>query len=210
VESAAISQEIERLESEVSSLRERMQQDNSSFSTLEQQIAELRERLSQTEGTLRMQELRLAEKQVALAEAQRLERLDAFEDDLRRFREAGGHLSGTVQAFLDELEAYDAEAISLRKLLDDMRDAFGDDERVTKVAATLTEEGLDESWRAVVEATQWRIVEPQKAEEVGEEKVEQAAPENGKDISEDLQKRAEEGRSEEGRASRILDYFSKS
>ena len=202
------------LESELSSLRERMQKDNSSFSTLEEQIADLRERLSQTEDTLRMQELRLAEKHVALAEAQRLERLDAFEGDLRRFREARGHLSETVQAFLDELEAYDAEAIGLRKLLDEMRDAFGDDERVTKVAATLAEEGgeLNESWRAMVEATKWRIVEPPKAEEVEEEEVEEAASENGKDLSEDLQKRAEEGRSEEGRAgaARILDYFSKS
>jgi len=205
VESAAISREILELEGELSSLRARLDEDNSSFTTLEQQIAQLRESLTQAQDTVRMHELRLAEKQVALAEAQRLERLDSYEEDLGRYREARDRVATAAKTFLAELDGYDGEVINLRKLLEEMRAKFGPDERVGKVEAALGEEQekLNGSWEAVVEATKWRIAEPAK-EEVDE--AEPPAESNGDELSDDLQKAA----AQEGRTSRILEYFNKS
>jgi predicted nucleic acid-binding Zn-ribbon protein len=213
VESAAIAREIAELERELSSLRSRVEEDNSSFTTLEQQIAQLRESLTQTQDTMRMQELRLAEKQVALADAQRLERLDSYEQDLGSYRDARGRVSEAASAFLAELETYDGEVINLRKLLDEMRAAFGSDERVAEVETALDEEAqeLNDSWKAVVNASQWRIAEPTHTEE-DEDEAPAEATSNGSDLSGDLQKRAEDGqkRSPEDRTSRILEYFNKS
>jgi chromosome segregation ATPase len=199
VESAAISKEIEQLENELSSLRTRVDEDNSSFSTLEKQITALKQRLSETQEAVRTREAHLAEKRAELSKAEHLERLQAYAADLAAYREARARVGKAVDTFLAELEGYDGEAVKLRKLRDEMRDAFGDDERVAEVEAALNDEGdeLNSAWKAVVGAAEWRIREAAKAE--GAEK------ESGGDLADDLQKRTEEGR-----ASRILEYFSKS
>ena len=205
MESGAIAREIEELERELSSLRARVDEDNSSFTTLEQQIAQLRESLTQTQDTVRMHELRLAEKQVALSEAQRLERLDSYDEDVGRYREARDRVAEAAKTFVAELDAYDGEVINLRKLLEEMRAAFGTDERVAKVEAALAEEKekLNGSWESVVEAAKWRIAEPVE-EEVDD--AEPVAASNGDDLWGDLQRTA----AQEGRTSRILEYFNKS
>jgi chromosome segregation ATPase len=201
VESAAISKDIERLEGELADLRARVEEDNSSFSALEGQIAALKRRLGENQDAVRTQEAQLADKRAELAEAQHLERLEAFEGDIARFHNARGRVRKAVDTFLAELEHYDGEAVKLRKLNDQMRDAFGDDERVEQVEATLKGEGneLNETWKAVVGAAEWRI------HEAGQED-EEAAKEDG-DLADDLKKRTEENRASR---SRILDYFSKS
>ena len=208
--SAAIAREIEELERELSTLRSRVEHDNSSFTTLEQQIAQLRQNLTQTQDTLRMHELKLAEKHVALAEAQRLERLDSYEEDLDRYREARDRVVEAAQTFVAELDTYDGEVVNLRKLLEEMRAKFGADERVAKVEVALGEEKekLNSSWEAVLGAAKWRIAEPAPKAEAEKEP---AAASNGDDLSADLQKRAEEGQKkpDEGRTSRILEYFNK-
>ena len=70
MESAAISKEIEDLESQLSSLRTRVDEDNSSFSALEQQIAALQDRLTEAEDAVRAHEAQLAEKRAELSQAQ--------------------------------------------------------------------------------------------------------------------------------------------
>ena len=69
-------------------------------------------------------------------------------------------------------------------------------------------EKLNGSWEAVLGAAKWRVAEPATKAEA-EEKP--AAASNGDDLSADLQKRAEEGQNkpDEGRTSRILEYFNK-
>lgn len=200
MESAAISKDIEQLEGELASLRARVEEDNSSFSALEGQIAALKQRLSETQDAVRTQESHLAEKRAELSKAQHLERLEAFEKDLASFREARARVGKAAGAFLAEVEQYDGEAVRLRKLSGEMRDAFGDDERVAQVEAVLNDEGheLNDAWKAVVGAAQWRIHEEPKDEETGKD--------DG-DLADDLQKRTEESRASR---SRILDYFSKS
>jgi chromosome segregation ATPase len=200
VESAAISKDIERLEGELADLRARVEEDNSSFSALEGQIAALKRRLGETQDAVRTHEAHLTEKRAELSKAQHLERLEAFEGDIARFRDTRARVRKAVDSFLSELEQYDGEAVKLRQLSGEMRDAFGDDERVARLEATLNDEGdeLNDAWKAVVGAAEWRIHEEAEPEE-GEKK-------DG-DLADDLQKRTEESRASR---SRILDYFSKS
>jgi phage shock protein A len=200
VESAAISKDIEQLEGDLASLRARVEEDNSSFSALEGQIAALKQRLNETQDAMRTQEAHLAEKRVELSRAQHLERLEAFEGDLDKFRDARVRVGQAADTFLAAVERYDGEAVKLRKLGGEMRDAFGDDERVARIDAALTDEGeeLNDAWKAVVGAAEWRIREAPKDED--------AEKEDG-DLADDLQKRTEESRASR---SRILDYFSKS
>ena len=196
MEAAALSQEIGELERELVALRTRVDEDNSSFSALEQQIDQLRNRLTETRDSVRAREQELAEKKAALEDAQRVERLAAYEQDLAKLGEARQRLMGGADAYLKELDSYDGEVIRLRKLLAEMRQAFGDDQRVSAVENSLVEDAheLGGTWEAVVSATKWRLDE--------KPAVEEPAELDSGDLSEDLQQRAEEGR-----ASRILDYF---
>lgn len=200
--SADLSREIEALEHELGGLRTRVDEDNSSFSALEHQIDELRHRLTETRDAMRSREQELAEKKAALAEVQRVERLDAYEQDLAKFREARGRLVTSAQAYLKELDGYDGEVLGLRKLLQEMRDAFGEDERVNAVQKALSEEAqqLGGTWEAVVGATKWRLDELPVADTDGDGLGEKDAEE----LPEDLQRRAEDSRASR---SRILDYF---
>jgi chromosome segregation ATPase len=195
VESEGLRREVEDLERELSSLRTRVDQDNSSFSALEEQIAELRTKLSQTQDDVRMHEQRLAAKKAELAEAKRLERLEAYEEDLERFAEAQGRVSQAGENYVKEVDAYDGEVLRLRKLRDDMRDAFGEDERVAAVDAALQGEAgrLHPTWSSVLGATKWRV-----DLELGDR--------NGDDLAKKLQEDAKK-QADEGRTSRILDYF---
>jgi chromosome segregation ATPase len=196
VESAALSQEIEQLERELGELRRRVDEDDSSFTALERQIDELRHRLTETRDTMRLRERELTEKKAALADVQRLERLEAYEQEVAKLRETAGRLSTSAQGYLSELDTYDGQVLGLRKLVQEMRDVFGaEDERVAAVGTALgeQEQQLGGLWEAVVGATKWRLRDGGVVEAEGD------------DLSTDLQKRAEDGR-----AARILDYFSKS
>ena len=200
--SADLSREIEELERELGGLRARVDDDNSSFSSLEEQIDQLRHRLTETRDAMRSREQELTQKKAALAEVQRVERLESYEQDLARFRDARGRVTKASDAYVKELDSYDGEVLSLRKLLEEMRDVFGDDERVTAVEKALGEEAqqLGGTWEAVVGATKWRLDELPAAEPDGEEPEKKEAEE----LPKDLQKRAEDGRASR---TRIMDYF---
>jgi chromosome segregation ATPase len=204
VGSADLSREIEELERELSGLRTRVDEDNSSFSALEQQIDQLRHRLTETRDAMRSREQELSDKKAALVEVQRLERLESYEQDLTRFREARSRVTKGADAYLKELDTYDGEVLGLRKLLEQMREAFGvDDERAAAVEKALHEEAqqLGGTWEAVVGATKWRLDElPAAAAADGDEPAKVEAEE----LPRDLQKRAEDSRASR---SRILDYF---
>jgi chromosome segregation ATPase len=171
LESEEIAQDIEALERDLVSLRARVEDDSSSFATLEQQIAELRENLLRTRETLTEREARLAEKRHELAETKRLETLAAYEDDLRSQREAADRAAIAATDFLAALDSYDDETLKLRRILEQMRDVFGSDERVTKVEQVLQDEPsrLRGTWEAVLAATKWRLDEHVKEVEAPEE-----------------------------------------
>lgn len=204
MESAAIARDIEGLERELSSLRARADEDSSSFSALESQVAELRDRLTHTEESVREHERRLADRQAELAEAKRVERLAAYEEDLRSQRETGRRVAEAAGALLEELETYDNETLALRKLVEEMRVAFGSDERVAEVEAALAQEPeeLARTWEALVAAVKWRLAERSEPQDVDAEPETWAQE---AELSEDLQ-----GLAEERRRSRIMEYFNKS
>jgi chromosome segregation ATPase len=193
--SEAISEDIEALERDLASLRARVEDDSSSFATLEQQVAELRENLLRTRESMTEREARLADKQRELKEAKRLEALAAYEDDLRSQREAADQAATAATDFLAALDAYDDETLKLRRILEEMRGAFGSDERVAKVEQVLLDEPsrLRGTWEAVMAATKWRL-EPRVEETVA-----------GEELPQDLQDLAQERR-----RARIKEYFAKS
>ena len=195
LDSDAISQDIEALERDLASLRARVDDDSSSFATLEQQVAELRENLLRTRETVTERETRLAEKRQELSETRRLEALAAYEDDLRSQHEAGDQAATAATDFLAALDAYDDETLKLRRILEEMRGAFGSDERVAKVEQVLLDEPsrLRGTWEAVMAATKWRL-EPRAEETVA-----------GEELPQDLQDLAQERR-----RARIKEYFAKS
>jgi DNA repair exonuclease SbcCD ATPase subunit len=195
LESEAISQDIEALERDLLSLRSRVEGDSSSFATLEQQVAELRETLLRTRESVAEREARLAEKEKELAEAKRLEALAAYEEDLHSQREAGERAATAATDFLAALDTYDDETLALRRLLEEMRRAFGTDERVAEVESALADEParLRGTWEAVLAATKWRLDTP--AEEEPATEV----------LTQDLQELAQQER----RRARIKEYFGK-
>jgi predicted nucleic acid-binding Zn-ribbon protein len=195
LKSEAISQDIETLERDLANLRARVEDDSSSFATLEQQVAELRENLLRTRESMTEREARLADKQRELKEVKRLEALAAYEDELRSQREAADQAATAATDFLAALDTYDDETLKLRSLLEEMRDAFGSDERVTKVEQILLDEParLRGTWEAVMAATKWRL-EPRVEETVA-----------GEELPQDLQDLAQERR-----RARIKEYFAKS
>jgi len=195
LKSEAISQDIEALERDLLNLRARVEDDSSSFATLEQQVAELRENLLRTRESLTEREARLSEKRQELAETKRLEALAAYEDDLRSQREAADRAAIAATDFLAALDAYDEETLKLGRILEEMRDAFGSDERVSKVEQVLQDEPsrLRGTWEAVLAATKWRLDEHAKEEVAAEE------------LPQELQELAQERR-----RGLIKEYFGKS
>lgn len=159
MDSKAISQEIKALEAELSSLRARADEDSSTFSNLEKQVLELRENLAQTQKSLSDQQERLAEKQRELVEAQQLEALDDYKTKLAAYQDVAGRVARAAKEFLSELDAYDTETQDLVQLLEDMRRAFGYDDRVAEVERALAHEPEDLHgwWEALVAATRWRM-----------------------------------------------------
>jgi predicted nucleic acid-binding Zn-ribbon protein len=157
--SAELSREIKSVERDLSNLRTRVEEDSSVFAALEQQIAELRENLAQTRSSVSEYEMRLAEKQAELAEAKRLEALANYSEDLDSQREATAQIARAATDLLAVLEMYDEDTLRLRKRLDDMREAFGDDERVAEVEAALAEEPAEVqgACEAVLGAIGWRV-----------------------------------------------------
>src|SRR5438309_1108182 len=194
LKSEAISHDIEALERDLANLRSRVEDDSSSFAALEQQVAELRENLLKTRESVTERETRLAEKHKELAETKRLEALAAYEDDLRSQREAADRAASAATDFLAALDTYDDETLHLRRLREEMRAAFGDDERVSEVESVLQAEPtrLRETWEAVTAATKWRV------NAVVEEEV------SADDLAQDLENLAQERR-----RARIKEYFGK-
>jgi len=194
VESEGISEDIEALERDLASLRARVEGDSSNFATLEQQVAELRENLLRNRESVAEREARLAEKQQELNEAKRLETLAAYEDDLRSQREAADRAATVATDFLAALDVYDDETLKVRRLLKEMREAFGSDERVTEVETAVQDEPsrLRGTWEAVMAATKWRL-EAQVDETVA-----------GEELTQELQDLAQERR-----RARIKEYFGK-
>jgi chromosome segregation ATPase len=195
LKSEAISQDIEALERDLLSLRARVEADSSSFATLEQQVAELRENLLRTRESVAEREARLAEKRQELAETKRLESLEAYEDNLRSQREAADQAAIAATDFLAAVDAYDDETLKLQRILEEMRGAFGSDERVSKVEQVLQGEPsrLRGTWQAVLAATKWRLDEPAQEGAAAEE------------LPQDLQEAAQERR-----RGLIKEYFGKS
>ena len=194
MKSEGISQDIEALERDLASLRARVEGDSSNFATLEQQVAELRENLLRNRESVAEREARLAEKQQELKEAKRLEALAAYEGDLRSQREAGDRAGNAATDLLAALDAYDDKTLNVRRLLEEMREAFGSDERVAEVEAAVQDEPsrLRGTWEAVMAATKWRL----------EAQVEETVA--GEELPQDLQDLAQERR-----RARIKEYFGK-
>jgi predicted nucleic acid-binding Zn-ribbon protein len=205
LKSEEISQDIEALERDLSGLRARVEKDSSSFATLEQEVAQLRENLLRTRESVAEHEARLSNKQKELGEAKRLEALEAYEAEVRSQHEAADRAAGAATDLLAALDAYDDETLRLRQLVEQMRRAFGSDERVAEVEAALGDEAarLRATSEAVLAATKWRLdvvadeeaTEPEEAEEDPAEE----------ELSQDLQEIAQERR-----RARIKEYFGKS
>lgn len=157
--SLELSQEIEAVEHELSELRARAEEDSSAFAALEQQVAEIGENLARTHSTISKHEARLADKQAELAKAKRLEALANYKKDLRAQHEASTRVVRAATDLIATLNAYDDETLRLRKLVEEMRYAFGNDERVAEVEAALEHEPeeLLEAWAAVVGTLGWRV-----------------------------------------------------
>jgi hypothetical protein len=209
VGSQEISQDIAALESELEALRARVEKDSSSFATLEQQVAQLRENLLHTRESVTEQEARLADKQKELAEAKHLEALEAYQDETRRHHEAADRAVAGAIELISALDAFDDETIGLRDLLEQMRKAFGEDERVTDVESALADEAarLRTTSEALLAAIRWRV-EPGSEEAVAGSEAE-AHVTNGDEPKEELAKDLQEAAQERRRA-RIKEYFGKS
>src|SRR5438034_7850417 len=126
VGSQEISQDIAALEVDLEALRARVEKDSSSFATLEQQVAQLRENLLHTRESVAEHEARLADRQKELAEAERLEALEAYQEEIRRHHAAADRAVAGATDLMAALDTYDDETLSLRDLLEQMRKAFGD------------------------------------------------------------------------------------
>jgi predicted nucleic acid-binding Zn-ribbon protein len=203
VGSQEISQDIAALESDLEALRARVEKDSSSFATLEQQVAQLRENLLHTRESVAEHEARLADKQKEFAEAKRLEALEAYQEDIRRHHAAADRAVADATDLMAALDAFDDETMSLRDLLEQMRWAFGDDERVAEVESALGGEAarLRATSEALLAATGWRLEAT-----VEETAAEPAEKEGGpkEKLAEDLQEIAQERR-----RARIKEYFGK-
>ena len=112
---------------------------------------------------------------------------------------------GAATDLLAALDAYDDETLRLRQLVEQMRRAFGSDERVADVESALSDEAarLRATSEAVLAATKWRL---DVVEEVAEQEPEpEAVEEPGEEeLSQDLQEIAQERR-----RARIKEYFGK-
>jgi chromosome segregation ATPase len=196
MQSDAISHDVEGLERDLAELRAQVEQDSSTFATLEQQVAELRQNLLRTRESVTEREARLSEKRKELAEAKRLEGLAAYKEDLSSQRAAADRATGAAAEFLSALNSYDEETISLRRLLEEMRTAFGTDDRVGEVETVLDDEPprMRATWEAVIGATKWRL-----------DALADDANATGEKLAEDLQDIAQERR-----RSLIKAYFGKS
>ena len=206
LKSEAISQDIEALERELDDLRARVEKDSSSFATLEQEVAQLRENLLRTRESVAEHEARLADKQKELAEAKRLEALEAYENDVHAHLAAADRAAAAATDLLAALDGYDNETLKLRQLVEQMRRAFGSDERVAEVEKALGDEAarLRATSEALLAATKWRldsVAEEAVAVELDEPSEEPADEELAQDLQEIAQER---------RRARIKEYFGKS
>jgi chromosome segregation ATPase len=199
MDSQLISREIDDLEGELSKLRTRVEQDSSSFAALEQQVAELRERLAHTRESVTEHEQRLESKQRELNEAKRFEGLENYKQDLDSHHDTVLEVTRAATDLLVVLDGYDDDVLKLRKLAEEMRQTFGEeDERVAEVGALLEREPgeLRGTWESVVAAVGWRVRDEEQ-EEAG------AEPEM---LDEDLHQKL----AQERRRARIKEYFGKS
>jgi chromosome segregation ATPase len=154
-----ITRDIEALEHNISTLRARVEDDKSSYSTLEAQVSELKESLERTLAAVKENELRVAEKQVELAQAKREEAAAAYQDALESRREAADRVAQKAEALLSEMDAYDGETLSVRRLMEDMRELHGFEEEAAEIEAALAQEPADlrQAWERLVGGIKWRL-----------------------------------------------------
>ena len=179
LKSDIITRDIEALEDEISNLRARVEDDKSSYSTLEAQVSELKQSLERTLEAVKENELRVAEKQVELAQAKREEAAAAYKDALDSRREAADRVVQKAEDLLSEMDAYDGETLSVRRLMEDMRELHGFEEEAAEIEAALAQEPADlrQAWERLVGAIKWRLetnyqedlVDPDWAENLQEE-----------------------------------------
>jgi chromosome segregation ATPase len=195
----AVTRDIEALEGELSDLRAQMEGDKSAFSTLESQMAELKENLARTLEAVKQNELRLAEKQVELDQAEREEAAAAYRDALDSRRDAADRVTQKAEDLLSELDAYDGETLSVRRLMEDMRELGGNEERIAEMETELVKdpEDLGAVFERLVGAIKWRL-------ETVEEDVFVDGGRPIEDLSEELQDAAHARR-----RARIKEYFGK-
>jgi chromosome segregation ATPase len=154
-----ITRDIEALEHNISTLRARVEDDKSNYSTLEAQVSELKESLERTLAAVKENELRVAEKQVELAQAQREEAAAAYEDALESRREAADRVAQKAEDLLSEIDAYDGETLAVRRLMEDMHELRGFEEEAAEIEAALDQEPADlrQAWARLVGAIKWRL-----------------------------------------------------
>jgi chromosome segregation ATPase len=154
-----ITRDIEALEHNISTLRARVEDDKSNYSTLEAQVSELKENLERTLGAVKENELRLAEKQVELAQAKREEAAAAYQEALESRREAADRVKQKAEDLLSEMDAYDGETLSVRRLMEDMRELHGFEEEAAEIEAALAQEPADlrQAWERLVGGIKWRL-----------------------------------------------------
>jgi chromosome segregation ATPase len=154
-----VTRDIEALEHNISNLRARVEDDKSNYSTLEAQVSELKENLERTLGAVKENELRLAEKQVELAQAKREEAAAAYQEALESRREAADRVKQKAEDLLSEMDAYDGETLSVRRLMEDMHGMRGFEEEAAEIAAALAQEPADlrQAWERLVGAIKWRL-----------------------------------------------------
>jgi chromosome segregation ATPase len=196
LKSETITRDIEALEQDISNLRARVEDNKSNYSTLEAQVSELKESLERTLEAVKENELRLAEKQVELAQAKREEAAAAYKDALESRREAADRVTQKAEDLLSEMDAYDGETLSVRRLMEDMQEMRGFEEEAAEIAAALALEPADlrQAWERLVGAIKWRL-ETNFQEDLVD-------PDWGENLPDDLQDAASARR-------RIKEYFAK-
>jgi chromosome segregation ATPase len=197
ITSLELSREIEAVEQELSDLRTRVEEDSSVFAALEQQVAELREDLAKARSNISEHEARLVAKQTELAEAKRLEALANYKEELGAHDEARAAVIRVTTDLLAAVDGYDDTTLRVRRLVKDMRKAFGNDERVAEVEAALGNEPeeLRDAWAAVVATVGWRI---------------HGANGDDREVEVEVELDEDPGDAHERRVARIKEYFSRS
>jgi hypothetical protein len=148
VASQDVAKELRELEKKLSSARERVEEEQSTFSTLEEELRELRGRLTLTRRDVTDFEALVVQKQAELAESQRAEALNVYQEAVETRDQAATRLAEAATQVLTELEAYDSA-----------REAVEAAQELAGAPDGQEPEVLAESWDRLVDAVRQRINE---------------------------------------------------